>query len=173
MKLVNRLERHLAIAFNTHLSATFRFTISCQSADNILPRSRFILMSSSEKLSLFLKQSTSGRFALNNQSFSCSLRNQLSIFLRSKNCSSTSWDTVISTSCDVDAVVDLSLFASLDTISARYAHQSHFLIHTGPAHGFAAFPRKTDRVTLSSFPRILLSRHCTVAIRSGLSQQIV
>ena len=31
---------------------------------------------------------------------------------------------------------------------------------------FAVFPRQMDRVTLPSYPRILLTRYCTVVIRS-------
>ena len=46
--------------------------------------------------------------------------------------------------------------------SARCTHPGHFLIQTRTAHGFAAFPLESQRVTLSSFPRILLSCHCTV-----------
>ena len=56
------------------------------STDKLLPRNRFILMSGSEKLSLLMMQSTSSRFALIVQSFSCSWRYQLNSFLRSKSC---------------------------------------------------------------------------------------
>ena len=66
---------------NLHLHiSVVRLTISCQCANKILPRNRFILMSGSEKFSLLMNQRTSSRFEL------CSLCNQLNSFLRSKNC---------------------------------------------------------------------------------------
>ena len=85
---------------NLHLHIIIvHLTISCQNTDKILHRSRFVLMSGSEKFSLLMKQSTSSRFALIIQSFSCSLCDQLKSFLRSKNClvnpESTYGDTVI------------------------------------------------------------------------------
>ena len=43
-------------------------------------------MSGSKKLSLLMEQSTSSRFALIEQSFSCSLCNQVNRFLRFKSC---------------------------------------------------------------------------------------
>ena len=57
------------------------FIVSCQSVDEVLPRSRFILMSGSKKLSLSMEESSSSRFALMIQSFSRSLCNQLNSFL--------------------------------------------------------------------------------------------
>ena len=60
--------------------------VVCQSTDKILPRNRLSFMSGSEKFSLLMRQSTSSRFALNIQSFSCSLCNQSKSFLSSKNC---------------------------------------------------------------------------------------
>ena len=57
----------------------------------ILPRSRFVLMSGSEKFSLLMKQSTSSRCSLNTHSVSCSLCNQWNRFLGSKNCQNTLW----------------------------------------------------------------------------------
>ena len=53
-------------------------TVSCQSIDKVLPRSRF----SGSKM----EQSTSSCFSLSMQSFTCSLCNHLNCFLRSKNC---------------------------------------------------------------------------------------
>ena len=76
--------------FNLYLHITIvRLAISCQSTDKILPRSRFILMSGSKKLSLLMKQGTSRSFVLIVQSFSRSFCNQLNSFLRFKNCSNT------------------------------------------------------------------------------------
>ena len=76
---------------NLHLHAVIVcFTVSCQSIDKVLPRSHFILMSGSKKLSLLMDQSTSSCFLLIIQSFSCSLCDQLNRFLGSKNCRYTS-----------------------------------------------------------------------------------
>ena len=61
-----------------------RYIISCQRTDNILPRKRSVLMSGSELLFLLTKHSSSSRFALDVQSFTCSLSNLLSSYLRSK-----------------------------------------------------------------------------------------
>ena len=54
-----------------------------------LSRSRFVLMSGSKKFSLLMEWSTSNRFALNIQSFSCSSCNKLNRFLRSTYCKYT------------------------------------------------------------------------------------
>ena len=54
-----------------------RLIVSCQNTDKILSCTRFILMTISEKFSLLIMWSTSIRFALNIQSFLCSLCNQL------------------------------------------------------------------------------------------------
>ena len=60
------------------------------SIDKVLFRSHFILLSGSKKFSLLVEHSTSSRFALIIQSFSCSLCNQLNRFLRSKT-ATTLW----------------------------------------------------------------------------------
>ena len=44
---------------------------------------------------------------------------------------------------------------------------NHFPIQKGTAHGLQRFLRKTNRVTLPSYPPILLSRLCTVVTHSG------
>ena len=50
----------------------------------------------------------------------------------------------------------------------------HFLFQTSTTHArFAVFPQKTDTMTLPSYPQILLTRHGTVVVRSGMNQQIV
>ena len=73
--------QHFSLS-NLHLHTLIVcFTVSCQSVDKVLPRSRFILMSGSKKLSLSMEESTSSRFALMIQSFSRSLCNQLNSFL--------------------------------------------------------------------------------------------
>ena len=63
------------------VSSDIVFVRLWKSTDKISPRNRLIMMSSYEKFYLMMKQSTSSRFALNIQSFSCSLRNQLNSFL--------------------------------------------------------------------------------------------
>ena len=75
---------------NLHLHITIVYlTISGQSTDNILPRSRVILMSGSKKLSLWMEHGTSSRVAWIIPSFSCSFCNRLNRVLRSKNCKCT------------------------------------------------------------------------------------
>ena len=54
--------------------------------------------------------------------------------------------------------VDLSLFASLDTVTARYAHPQPLSHSDRNSSRLATVPWKTDRVTLPSYPLILLSR---------------
>ena len=72
-------EKNRAICFmfelwNLHLHVKIVCSvISCHSTHKMLPRNRFILMSGSKKLSLLMEQSTSSRFVLVVQSFSCSL----------------------------------------------------------------------------------------------------
>ena len=53
--------------------------------------------------------------------------------------------------CDVDAVVDMSLFASLGTVCARYAHPSHF-----PSEN-----RQSD-ISIISTHRVVPSLHCRI-----------
>ena len=48
------------------------------------------------------------------------------------------------------------------TVTARCTHPKSLSHIDKNRSRIAAFPQKTDRVTLPSFPRILLSRHCTV-----------
>ena len=57
-------------------------TVACQSDDKVWPRSRFILRSGSKKLSLLMEESTSSRFALIMQDYSCSLCDQLNCFVQ-------------------------------------------------------------------------------------------
>ena len=72
---------------NLHLQVEILcFIDSCESVDEVLPRSRFILTSGSKKFSLLMEQRASSRFAVIVQSFSCSLCNHLNRFLGSKNC---------------------------------------------------------------------------------------
>ena len=66
---------------NLHLHVEIVYlVVSCQCVDQVFPRSRHMLMSGSKKFSLLMKQSTSSRFALNIQRFSCPLCNQLNSF---------------------------------------------------------------------------------------------
>ena len=58
-----------------------RPTLPCQNTEKILPRNRFISTSSSKKFSLLMQQSTSSHFAHNIQSFSCSLRRRVFVFV--------------------------------------------------------------------------------------------
>ena len=66
-----------------------RLIISCQSTEKIMPRNRFVLMSGSQKLPLFMNRRTSSRFALNIQSFSCSLSEPFAAL----PCTKSHWDT--------------------------------------------------------------------------------
>ena len=83
---------------NLHLHLiVVRSTTFCQSTDKILPRNRFALMSGSEKSSLLMKQSTSSRFALIIQSFSCSspVEQFSEVQELQVNHENLHWDTVI------------------------------------------------------------------------------
>ena len=59
--------------------------------------------------------------------------------------------------------VDLYLFVSVDTFTARCAHLWPLSHSDWNSSRFAAFPQKTDRVTHPSYP---LTRHCTVVTGS-------
>ena len=77
----------ISVAMSVHAFSALHYVF--QSTDKILPRNRFILLSSNEKLSSLMKQSTSSGFALNIQSFTCSEVQELLV-----NPEGTHWNTV-------------------------------------------------------------------------------